>query len=659
MKIKRLDVVRANGILTSSILIFDENNLKVSSFNFPALIEAKTISPDKRKGIFATLYPDNMIYCYDIDLNTIIWRYKNHSHKPVLKLDARDNMILVFTGSSVNSANEEYQLTLNGELKESSESGLKMIDTTKDLPAYTAVKILLDMIRTADRTILFKALIMLQSKMYDKKSLTLYPEILHAVTPLLPMDDEIFELIWKILRRIMRKNPIILDNVIQALLSRIKKIRPNSKEIFMWYLDELGGINSDWIKTEIPEITKVFNTSNDANERVWAKNVLMTYETGLKKKEATYAKETPITSDRLELNLISSYKIKTKDHLLCFMNHDLVARLGWTKPSKLVLFDDELKIKWAISVPGRIRSMDSDSGGIVVSVSDYVKSPSFSNIISDVSKEEDGYFQSTIHVINPEGKIILTIEKINGFTVLIGISDKQILIWNDLSLSINSYERTNGKLLWSKSYTDRISSKYNMRTIQYYPKLKRILTVHTYNKEKMPVIPSIISVLDDTGNEIHEFEDDGFPGKDELQRHQSEGHSVEVPHMPKPITLSFSLVLPPPHYPVYHAILSSDGKNIVAGHYSGKIVCWSIDGKLEWIFDCKNKVKIDMKMTENGLVSALCENGDYFLVRDGKEIFRAFINMDFSKIPIVSILENFVLLSNDKQLLFFDEHGKR
>jgi len=122
--------------------------------------------------------------------------------------------------------------------------------------------------------------------------------------------------------------------------------------------------------------------------------------------------------------------------------------------------------------------------------------------------------------------------------------------------------------------------------------------------------------------------------------------------------VSLGIDLGKPHYPIYHATFTNDGTGIITAHYNGQVAKWSLDGKLKWVFDCKNKVKFGLSITEDDIISAFCENGDYYLIKDGKEVLHAIIDMDWNKSWHVLSAGKFAVLAYDKKVMFFLHDGK-
>jgi len=125
----------------------------------------------------------------------------------------------------------------------------------------------------------------------------------------------------------------------------------------------------------------------------------------------------------------------------------------------------------------------------------------------------------------------------------------------------------------------------------------------------------------------------------------------------EPGGISIGVKFSPSYYPIYHALITPDGNHILAAHYNGQVANWSLDGKLEWVFDCKNKVKLGLSISNDGLISALCENGDYFLIEDGREVMHAVLDIDLAKSYQVFSTEKYAGLSYDKKIMLFDREG--
>lgn len=629
------------------INVIDKIGKTVFEESFTSNPYACTISSDGKLIFNSTLIPDDSIYCFNINTKQQEWKYKNHDRNRVLGLSFIDNIIKVSKNGKFSSNDISYELNSNGTLVEKYVKILKNIDEIKNRPIEQAIETLLLLLKSKDGNELLNALVQLRPLLYDKKSSTYYPKVITCLKPLLNKNDkEIFDLIWKIISTISRKNPDTIDCIASNLINRIKKLNSEYTDVYLWYFDALAGINPLWLEKEIPTVMKILENSESHNEKRYAKSIMEQYNKKIGKFQMNQFRD---SNKNIQLLIKKTYSTKTKDHLLSFSNGELVARIGWTKPSKLIRFDKNLDEKWQITIDGRIRSIESDEYGTIVAESTFVKNQNGESVVNNDSDEnQDGIMKSSLYIIDNDGNKNKILEGVDGYIGLIGITREKILIWNDILLSIKCLDRNNENLLWEKSYQNTINSKYNMRTMDYSSQYDQILTVRTSNKLDKLVIPSVISILDNHGDIISEFESDGFPSSEQLKELNNTvtagGISISIPFHT--------------HYPIYHAFFINGAKSILAAYYNGQVACWSISGNLEWVFDCKNKVKLGLSITSNGLVSALCENGDYYLIENGKEILHSKIDIDFKNSYQVLSAGEYAILSYDNKLLFFLRDGK-
>lgn len=630
--------------LESTLVVIEKSEHHIFDYHFDSNTLACTMSPDGTLISVATLSPDDSIYCFNLSEKTLLWKYRNHSRKRVLGLEFSDGKILVFTGGSISAKKHEYELTLQGNLTAEYQQSFEKISELGRSPE--TIPQLLEFLSSTNRGVVIKTLVTIQSFIYDKKSKALLLLIVKKLQPLIKSHDkEIFDLVWKILTKIAeRDDPSTIDDVIPELISRIKTINPDYKDVSLWYFDTLARINSNWLKNEILNIQHLLETSTIHNEKRFAESIIHEFN---KKSGKLELNKFPTSDKKIKPKIVNTFKVKTKDHLVSLSENCLVARIGWTKPSKLVKLDLDFREKWKISINGRLRSIRSDSYGVVASESSFIKNPQKS-VINSGENELDGKFLSNLYSIENDGTVKKILSDVEGFISLVGISKERIIIWNDLTLNISCLERNDGNLLWSRSYRNIIQKKYDMRIINYSSNLDKILTVRVLNNAKTLVIPSIVSIIDGNGNLISEFETDGFPSDEQIKELKGEhnlagGISISIPFQT--------------HYPIYHAVFSSDGSKIITGDYNGNVTCWKIGGKLEWVFNCKNKVKLGLAITKTSLISALCENGNFFIIRDGEKLVNSVIDIDFKNSYHVFSLDNYLGLGYDKSIVFFDQEG--
>jgi len=633
--------------LGGEISVIDKVGNTILEESFTSNVYTCAISSDGKLVFSSTLIPDDSIYCFNIDTKQQEWKYKNHDRNRVLGLSFIDNIVKVSKNGKFSSNDISYELNSDGILIEKYARILKNIDEIKKHPIEQAIESLLLLLKSKNRNELLNALVQLRPLLYDKKSPTYYLEVAKCLKPLLDKNDkEIFDLVWKIITTISRKDPHTIDCIASDLINRIKKLNSEYADAYLWYFDALAGINPLWLEKEIPTVIKILENSESHNEKRFAQSIMEQYNKKIGKYQMN---QFPDSKKNIQLSITKTYSTKTKDHLLSFSNGELVARIGWTKPSKLIRFDKNLDEKWKIVIDGRVRAIESDEHGTIVTESTFVKNQNAEPTVNSNSDEnQDGVMKSSLYIIDNDGNKIKVLERTDGFIGLIGITREKILMWNDVLLSIKCLDRNSGDLLWEKSYQNTINSKYNMRTMNYSPQSDQILTIRTSNKLDKLVIPSIISVLDNYGNIISEFESDGFPSNEQLKELNNTVTAGSIS-----ISIPFHT-----HYPIYHAFFINDSKSILAAYYNGQVACWSIRGNLEWVFDCKNKVKLGLSITSNGLVSALCENGDYYLIENGKEILHSKIDIDYRNSYQVLSAGEYAVLSYDNKLLFFERDGK-
>jgi outer membrane protein assembly factor BamB len=628
--------------LESEIVVIEKSGQRIFDYHFDSYNHACAISPNGALVFVSTLSPDDSIYCFNVSEKRLLWKYRNHSRKRVLGLEFSDGKILVFSGASISTRKHEYELTLDGKLTSEYQQSFEKISELCKSPE--TIPQLLEFLSSTNRGIVIKTLTTIQSFIYNKKSKALLPLIVKKLQPLIKsQDEEIFDLVWKILTKIAeRSDPSTIDDVIPELISRIKEINPRYKDVSLWYFDTLARLNPVWLKNEIPSIQNLLETSTVHNEKRFAESIIHEFNKKSGKLELNKFK----TSDKpINPKIVNTFKVKTKDHLVSLNENCLTARIGWTNPSKIVELDLDFKEKWKVSINGRVRAIRSDHYGVVVSESSFIKNPQSTMNVGE--NDLNGKFLSNLYNIENDGAIKKILSDVEGFISLAGISKEKIVIWNDLTLSISCLNRNDGSLLWSRSYGNLIQNKYAMRILDYSSNLDKILTVRTMNNSKSLVIPSIVSTIDGNGKLISEFETDGFPSSEQIKElkgeHNLGGISFAIPFQT--------------HYPIYHAVFNSDGRKIITGDYNGNVACWKVDGKLEWVFNCKNKVKLGLAIAKNGLISALCENGNFFIIKDGKELAHSVIDIDLKNSYHVFSLDNYLGLVYDKNILFFDQNG--
>lgn len=202
MKIEKIDIKQDLEQKNTTVSILDEDGECVNRFVLSSLIGASTVSDDKKKAIISTLMPDNTIYCYDLEQNRFIWKYKNHSHKLALKIKFANNLIEISTGKSIAGSQEEYKIQLDGTLEKECQNQIETISKIKELPLKESIPWIINYINSEYRTIRLRSIVVLQSLSYDRKITQYLPLLVKEIPSLLESQDgDVFDLTWKLIRR--------------------------------------------------------------------------------------------------------------------------------------------------------------------------------------------------------------------------------------------------------------------------------------------------------------------------------------------------------------------------------------------------------------------------------------------------------------------------
>jgi curved DNA-binding protein CbpA/uncharacterized membrane protein (Fun14 family) len=101
--------------LGGTLTVMERSGKSLFTYEFGSNIQGCAISQNGNLVSVATLYPDNSIYCFDVERKTLSWRYPIHTTKmPVLGLEFRGNQIEVFSGSNIATMGKKYTLTIDG-----------------------------------------------------------------------------------------------------------------------------------------------------------------------------------------------------------------------------------------------------------------------------------------------------------------------------------------------------------------------------------------------------------------------------------------------------------------------------------------------------------------------------------------------------------------
>jgi hypothetical protein len=109
---------------------------------------------------------------------------------------------------------------------------------------------LLDLVISDNKRDVIEGLFELISFTKTKGSIPHYVGIVNTLGSRLQAEDDVFDLIWKVMRQILMKKPETLNPIIPDIMSRLKKIIQSDVIHALMILSELGGVNPSWIKAE-------------------------------------------------------------------------------------------------------------------------------------------------------------------------------------------------------------------------------------------------------------------------------------------------------------------------------------------------------------------------------------------------------------------------
>jgi DnaJ-class molecular chaperone with C-terminal Zn finger domain len=255
--------------LGGKLTVLDRSGGSLFTYEFGSNIQGCAISLDGNLVSVATLYPDNSVYCFDVEEKRLSWKYRNHTTKvPVLGLEFKENQIVVYTGSNIATMEKTYSLTIDGTLVPEDQKKLDALKKIKRQPAQEKVISLLGMVTSGDQEDVTEGLLQLISFAKTKGAVTHYPKIVKTLQSLLQSNNSQVEPIWKVLRQIIKKEPDSLSPIVGDLISRVKTSH-NHNEWVLMVLGELGGAKPSWIKDE-KQFIKQKLRSKSWNERRYA-----------------------------------------------------------------------------------------------------------------------------------------------------------------------------------------------------------------------------------------------------------------------------------------------------------------------------------------------------------------------------------------------------
>jgi len=238
--------------LGGKMIIIEKTGEEIFIYDFGSNIEGCDISPNGNLVSVASAVPDNSVYCFDIQQNKLLWKYKNHARRIVLKLQFTENNIDVFTGHNTATINKAYSLQPDGNLTPYFTKEKEIIDTIKKQPAEQKCNSLIQMINSGERPKILESLWQLTSFVSTKGSFPFYTRIVEVLSHYVKTEDqEIFDIVWKIIRGILKKQPQVLTPLIPEIISGFKESSSKDDEEILRYLGELGGVNPKWIINEL------------------------------------------------------------------------------------------------------------------------------------------------------------------------------------------------------------------------------------------------------------------------------------------------------------------------------------------------------------------------------------------------------------------------
>ncbi|MDQ4014083.1 MAG: HEAT repeat domain-containing protein, partial [Thermoproteota archaeon] len=262
--------------LGGTLAVIEKSGKTLFTYDFGSNIEGCAITRDGDLVSVGTLYPDNSVYCFYVgekkelsskhkDYNRknavtglevrgkgLLWKYKSHGRrKPILGLEFRGNQIAVFTGKNLATMEKEYVLNLDGTLTVEYQKKLETLKKIKKLRPQEKVASLLALAISGDKQDAIEGLFELISFAKTKGSIPHYVSIITTLRSCLEsVEDDVFDLIWKVMRQILRRKPQALNPIMPDFISRLNKTAQNDVIHTLMILSELGGVNPSWIKAE-------------------------------------------------------------------------------------------------------------------------------------------------------------------------------------------------------------------------------------------------------------------------------------------------------------------------------------------------------------------------------------------------------------------------
>jgi hypothetical protein len=280
--------------LGGTLTVIEKSGKTLFSYEFGSNIEGCAITQDSDLVVVGTLYPDNSVYCFYVgekkelpskykgihrkNASTglefrgkgLLWKYKSHGRrKPILGLEFRGNQILVFTGRSDATMEKEYELNLDGTLTVEYQNKLETLKKIKKQRPQEKVASLLAMATSSNKQDAIEGLFELISFAKTKGSIPHYDSIINTLgSRLEAAEDGVFNLIWEVMRQILKRKPQALNPIMPEIISRLKKTAQNNLSLTLMILGELGGVNPSWIKAEKQFIEQKRKTSNIGKNRM-------------------------------------------------------------------------------------------------------------------------------------------------------------------------------------------------------------------------------------------------------------------------------------------------------------------------------------------------------------------------------------------------------
>jgi curved DNA-binding protein CbpA len=255
--------------LGGTLTVIERSGKSLFTYEFGSNIQGCAISQNGNLVSVATLYPDNSIYCFDVERKTLSWRYPIHATKmPVLGLEFKGNQIDVFSGSNIATMGKKYTITIDGILLTEYEDKSDALKKIRKQPAQEKVNSLLAMVTSDNQEDVTEGLLQLVSFVKTKGAVPHYPKIVSTLGGLIQRENGQLEPIWKVLKQIMKREPERLNPVIDNIISQVKICDSNVTWVLM-VLGELGGAKPSWLKGEERYIKQKLK-SKSWNERRFA-----------------------------------------------------------------------------------------------------------------------------------------------------------------------------------------------------------------------------------------------------------------------------------------------------------------------------------------------------------------------------------------------------